>query len=203
MMTLFARLFRAAPWVVFGVLIAALLGQHRTIVIEREVNREFRQLATDASGAAKLLSVADARTAFTRVTRDRDDAKSALTQTVASYRVTAAKARANDLAHARAVETAQTTITKETTHALTRQLADARAAADRHVGLHADPTSGPDRGGPGGGGAARLPALAGAPGGAAGAGQAAELDDTRVCAANTVKAQGWMDWWTAVAAIRR
>lgn len=112
-----------------------------------------------------------------------------------------AEAKAADIEHKAQVETAQNTKTQESDNALRTQLADARTRADdlsrrlRNASAQADS---------GGSGTKDLPRPANAASGANGAGQATVVAaDNIACAENTVKAQGWQDWWHAVADVAR
>jgi hypothetical protein len=123
--------------------------------------------------------------------------QAAFEKTVGDYRLTAEKARADDLANARAIETRNAAIAEETQRDLQTKLASARADADRYaIRLRSAATADP-----GSGAGKDLPRTAQAPSGASGAGPTSELDDTRVCAVNTVLAEGWQDWWRQVSLI--
>lgn len=117
-----------------------------------------------------------------------------------AYQAAAEKARADNLATVRRIETAQAAATaqaeKETTDALRRARADADAylARMRHqlataegaggssaTGQAAQPTYGIDEAG-------RVPVL---------------VSDVRVCTENTVIAQQWQAWWQGQAAVAR
>jgi hypothetical protein len=116
---------------------------------------------------------------------------------IREVRAARARALAEDLAHARAIEARDATTTKEHQDALSRKLADALRRADdyaRRLRAGAGIGAGADSGGSG---AADLPATADAAGAAAGAGGAAQLDaaDIRICTRNTVIAEGWAQYW--------
>lgn len=119
----------------------------------------------------------------------------------ADVRAATEKARADDQSNARRVETAQSTITKGASRDLETKLADARRlAADYARRLRAEA----DRTDPGRGGATDLSGPAGRAGPASRPGGAALLDeDVRICSDAIVKAQGWLDWWTAQGAVSR
>ena len=152
-----------------------------------------------AIGAAALLTLI---VCLVLLTRQRDEARAALVveqaahaRTVADVKAATAKAHAEDLAHARAVEARNAAIAQETQDDLTTRLAAARADADRFAArLRA-------QAGAGGGGEhdAGMSVAAAATGGADGAGEEAVVD-ARVCAENTVKAEGWREWWLRVSA---
>ncbi|WP_294390481.1 hypothetical protein [uncultured Sphingomonas sp.] len=115
-----------------------------------------------------------------------------------------AEAAAADLAHARAVEAAQSQATLEESDAFQRRLDAARALADGYARqLRGQAAQGAaDRGGSG---SAHQPQAARPAAGAAGAGAMPVLDDgdLLICTENTVKAQGWFAWWKRIRAIPR
>lgn len=123
-----------------------------------------------------------------------------LNATVANVRTATAQARAEDLAHKQAIEARDAQIAQEKTDALEKQLADARAAVAAYGRLHAAPPTDPGRGGTAG-----MPGAAptsGAPD--AGGGHAlVPVSDLEICADAAVKAQGWQDWYRAVAEVAR
>ena len=109
-----------------------------------------------------------------------------------AWQTRSAKATLDDLAAKARLDAAHAAATQESSDDLKAKLADALArAAHRPVGLRdAAPR---DRDEPHMSGAAE-PA-----GATAGAGETAILAaDDSACAENTVKAQGWQDWWRAV-----
>lgn len=112
-------------------------------------------------------------------------------QDIADVRAATAKAQADDLMHARAVETRQAKISQEIQDDLTSRLASARADAARY----AERLRAASQAHPGSVAATDMPGLPDAPSGAAGAGQDAIVDDAAICAENSVKAQGWQDWY--------
>ena len=123
-----------------------------------------------------------------------------LNATIANVRAATAQAQAEDLAHKQAVEAADTKIAQEKTDDLEKQLADARAAVAVYSRLHAASPADPGRGG-----TADMPGAADAPGApdAAGGQALVPVSDLAVCADATVKAQGWQDWYRAVAEVAR
>lgn len=128
--------------------------------------------------------------------------KAAFTATVANFRAATAQAQAADQAHARDVEHRDAGISQEAQNDLTKQRDDAVArAADYARRLRAGTAESPV----GGGSATGLPVPAGAAGAADGAGATAVVPaaDLTVCAENSVKAQGWPDWWRKVSAAPR
>jgi hypothetical protein len=127
---------------------------------------------------------------FTRARLDSEKKGRALDrQAVATAQ---AEARAADLQHARDVETAQTRIKEEVTRDLEGKLASARAAADDYARRLRNQAA------QGGGDRAGLSFTPAAASAADGAGEATVLDDLRACADNTVKAEGWRDWWIKI-----
>jgi hypothetical protein len=119
----------------------------------------------------------------------------AFDKTVSDYRLAAELARADDLANARAVETRNAAIAEEAQRDLQTKLASARADADRYASRLRSAAAAD----PGSGARADLPRTPSSASGIAGAGSTPELDDARVCAVNTVLAEGWQDWWRRVA----
>lgn len=116
----------------------------------------------------------------------------------AIWQAKTAAATLSDQKHASTVETAQTAVTQESTDDLKAKLVDAlaRAAARPRRVCYSAQTSG---------GVPNMPSAADAASGPPGASPAAVLDvaDDEACAVNTVKAEGWLDWWTKEAAIPR
>jgi|GEM_PF-5977280 len=110
-----------------------------------------------------------------------------------------AEAQAEDIAHARVIEQAQEQARKEAYHDIDEKLAAARADADAYVRRMLAKAA-TDQGSGGG---------TGVPGAAEPAGEPADtdttaiLDDARICAENTVKAEGWSEWWAGIQKIER
>jgi hypothetical protein len=123
----------------------------------------------------------------------------------AAWQARTAQATLDDLAVKARIDAARATATQESSDDLKAQLADALARAAAHSTRLRDATP-RDRD------LADLPRPAEPAGVADGAGQAAVLAegwgasgqqaivDDAVCAENTVKAQGWQDWWRVVPA---
>lgn len=111
-----------------------------------------------------------------------------------------ARAQAQDLQHARTIEARDLKITMEKQDAITTRLAaELRRADDYARGVRAAREGSAGDLDPGRSGAAHLPATADAAGNPARAGAAALLDDdVRICTTNTVKAEGWSDYWREV-----
>ena len=122
-----------------------------------------------------------------------------ITRLQAGIREQTAAARADDIAHARVIEQAQEAARKEAYHDIDEKLAAARADADAYV-RRVLTKAGTDQGG---GGRADMPGAPDPAGKPAGTGEAAFLDDTRICAENTVKAEGWSAWWASIQNINR
>ena len=194
-------LFRAAPFIAVGLLLAALVVQRQTVVrVTGERDRIVRVL--DPSGKA---SPDEAIVAAQRVLTERDAAKAALTVTAANYRRATAQAQAADLTHARAVEQRDAATTGRIQHDLEIQIAGARADADDYARRlrardAAPAAAGPDRRG---GSAAGVSRPADAAGGAPLPDPATQLADVRACAVNTTLAEGWQRWWAEVTAVPR
>ena len=119
-------------------------------------------------------------------------------QDIANVRAATEKAYADDLLHVRDVKARQAQLSKRIEDELVPQLAAARADAARYAERLRSASKAPGSGGA----AANLPGGPDAPSGPAGAGQTAELDAI-ACAENTVKAQGWQDWYASVSKVER
>lgn len=159
-----------------------------------------RGWAIAAGGCALLAVLLLLARADARHWRARYEREEALHRAdLASVQAAAEQARANDIKQAALVKARDDATVREMTDALSTRLAAARADADR-LAARLRRASEADRGGASG---ADLPAVAESAGGTAGAGQAAELDDARTCAENTVKAEGWRAWWQQVTATPR
>ena len=196
-----AVVVRAAPLIVLGILIAAIVVQRQQVIrVTAERDRIVRVL--DPSGKA---SPDEAIVAAQRVLTERDAAKAALTVTAANYRRATAQAQAADLTHARAVEQRDAATTGRIQHDLEIQIASARADADDYARRlrardAAPAAAGADRRA---GGAAGVSRPADAAGGAPLPDPATQLADVRACALNTTLAEGWLRWWAEVTAAPR
>lgn len=127
---------------------------------------------------------------FTRARLDSEKNGRALDrQAVATAQ---AEARAADLQHARDIEAAQNHVREEVSRDLEAKLASARAAADDYARRLRNQAA------QGGSNRAHLPVVAEPPDAPDGPGETAILDDLRICADNTVKAEGWRDWWLRI-----
>ncbi len=140
-----------------------------------------------------LIAVLAVLLVITRAQRDTEKANSKAL--VAMYEARTAEALASDMDHAADVASAYMKAHDEVSHDLDTQLAAARADAAAHAARLRPPAN------QGSGSAKALPAVAQAPVGPAGASEAALLDDTESCAANTVKAEVWQAWWTEVSTV--
>jgi len=134
-----------------------------------------------------------------RAANARDDALTALQaektahqQTVANYRAAAAKAMAEAEANKVRVETRYVEIENEADKNIRAQLAAAIAGLRAKAGADS-----------GGSREIDLPSLADPAVDPDGAGQAAIMDDLESCTANTVKAEGWQDWYKAADSVAR
>lgn len=158
----------ARPWLI---VIAVLLGVIAIRTLERDA---ARQLAEHRGNIIKI-ERANHRT------------------TIANYRAAAAKRLADDLANERRVRERDLKIAEETQNELRTKLAAADRDAAAFAGrLRAQRSAGAAAGGAG---AARLPGASQPATGPVGTGPATELDDARICARNTVLAEGWQAWW--------
>jgi hypothetical protein len=126
---------------------------------------------------------------------------------IADTKAATARAQAEDTAHAAAIEREQAAITEEIRNDFQDKLALALGRADDYarrnaVLLRDAAQAGADQGS---GGAAYLPALADAPGGADGATDLAVLPvaDLHACATAVTVAGAWQDWWRGMAAVER
>jgi len=133
--------------------------------------------------------------------RKHFDQEAALHQRdLATVQAAAEKARADDLSHAALVKARDDATAKEMNDALSTRLADARRTADAYAAGLREARHRADQGSAGG---AYLPAVADAAGKPVGPGEETQLDDARFCAENTVKAEGWREWWNKVSAAPR
>jgi hypothetical protein len=134
-----------------------------------------------------------------RAANARDDALAALQaektahqQTVTNYRVAAAKAMAEAEANKARVETRYVEIENEADKNIRAQLAAAIAGLRAKAGAD---SSGANSTGLSG---TAVPAVD-----PDGASQAAIMDDLEICTANTIKSEGWQDWYNAASAVAR
>lgn len=118
-------------------------------------------------------------------------------QFVADVKARTDEARRLDAAHKAEVEASQARIEKEKDSEIRKRIADAVAAV--RVRVVSTPVHSSGSGNPPVSGA---PVAAVSP---AGASQEAivPVADLATCAANTVKAEGWQEWWKGVSAIPR
>lgn len=129
--------------------------------------------------------------------------QAAFNETVTSYKLAAEKARADDLAHARDVESQQAKAAQETQDALQTQLATLRANLASYAqrvrtspGAYQSGSSNPS-----------VPGVSNPASGLAENGSSAlvpvPLGDLDTCAVNTANAIGWQNWYKQVSAIKR
>lgn len=111
---------------------------------------------------------------------------------IANVKAGTEKAKADALEHARTVEEANHVIEVQKQADLVKQLAAARADANAYI-LRLQTAA--NRGSAN---ATGLPQASGTSSGASGASPSPELDDAESCAENTVKAEGWLDWYHAI-----
>lgn len=187
--------------IVLGLVIAAIVANTVAIDADRDAQRALadkRGQVLDASVAA--VGVVNGWPATKRLKVDQ------LPQQIQLYgkdfdrlRIAAQAARADGEAEARAVETRDIKIMQEHQDALTRKLAaELRRADDYARRLRAAREAGsagtdPGRAGEAGGSAARADAARGAD--RAGGATLMDDEDIRKCTINTVKAEGWQDWY--------
>jgi hypothetical protein len=187
--------------IVLGVVIAAIVAKTVAIDADRDAQRALaaeRGQILDASVAAA--GVANGWPATKRLKVDQ------LPEQIQRYgkafdqvRLAAQTARADGEAQARAIEARDAKISKEHQDELSQRMATelrraadyARRLRDQLAGLSA---AGTDRGaGEAGGAAAHTDAAAAAD--RTGSTPLLDEDDIRICTANTVKAEGWQDWY--------
>jgi len=124
--------------------------------------------------------------------KERDQARVALQAQIATYEAAADKAKTD----AKAKEARDAQITQETQNDLQAQLTAARASAAAYA-KRLQSTAGKADTGSG----TSVPQAADATGSADGTGSDAIMaDDLAICSDNTVKAQGWQEWWKRVSA---
>lgn len=131
--------------------------------------------------------------------REKDQAQiTTLQKTVDDMKAASAKAAADNKQHVLDVQTADEKTRKAETDALSANLVDARAALAGWLRTHAQAS-------PGNAGASGLSQAANTAGAVDGTGQNAivSIPDLEICTENTVKAQGWQDWYRSVSAIAR
>lgn len=155
-------------------------------------------LAALAMGVAMLIAQADAR--HWRAQFAGEQARHRVT--IAETKLATAEARANDLAHAAAVQARDAAISKEQQHDIQTQLADSLTLAARYAERMRRTATGD---GARGGGNAAVSADAGAASDPAGGAGFALVprSDLDVCARNTVIARGWQAWWAEVSRVGR
>jgi hypothetical protein len=127
----------------------------------------------------------------------RDPEVAALQKTIADVRTVQAKAATDNIAHVQQVEAAQAAVTKEQTDALSKQLADARAAVRTYI-VRQQANQGSAGGNP-------LPVPANSSGAVddPSAQALVPVADLDACAQAYVTATGWQAWWKAQAGIAR
>lgn len=123
-----------------------------------------------------------------------------LNATIANVRTATAKAQADDLARKQAVEAQDARIAQEKTDAIEKQLADARRTVADYARLHAAPPADTGRGATAG---VSFTPPAASPVAGAGGQALVPISDLSICADNSVKAQGWQDWYRAIAKVDR
>lgn len=124
----------------------------------------------------------------------RDPEVAALTLTIANMKAASAEATALNLQHVQEVETRQAKITKDATDALSKQLADARAATAAYVLQHGAKAAPRDAGA---GGLSQVPRTAGATDGAPQEAIVA-VSDIEACTDAYVIGTALQDWVRAV-----
>lgn len=152
-----------------------------------------------AAGAAvvALLVFVDHR-GYRRGVASQQPAIAALNATIADVRLKTQQAKADDAIYAASVERAQAVITEEKSNAIEASLAAARADASAYAArLRA--ASSADKGGKR---ISDLPRSAVASGPTIDPADMADVD-AKACAENTVKAQDWLDWYTAQTKVAR
>lgn len=195
--------FLGRHWVavLLGVALAAIVANTIAIDADRDAQRTLakeRGMILDQSVAAA--SVVNGWPDTKRLRVEQLPAQIQLYgKAFDQVRTAAATAKADDLQFARDVETRAARIAQEQTHDINAKLVEARRlAADRAraLRLRAEREGRAAAADRGGGGDADLSAPANATRDPAGAGAAAELDeDLEIAAENTVKAEGWREYW--------
>lgn len=195
--------------IVLGVVIAAIVANTVVIDADRDAQRALaaeRGQILDASVAAA--GVVNGWPATKRLKVDQLPRQIQLYgKAFDQVRLAAQTARADGEAEARVVEARDIKIMQEHQDALSRKLAaELRRADDYARRLRAAREGGsagadPGRAGEAGGSTARADTA----GGADRAGRTSLLDeeDIRICTANTVKAEGWQDWYGQTFALPR
>ena len=134
---------------------------------------------------------------FQRGAASRQPEITRLEKAIADVRAKTAEAKADDLANKIRVEAEQAKVQSDAETKLRHDLAAARAAVER---LRRAPQADT-----GGGRGTDLPGTSDAASNLAGASEDAVIPfaDAVICADNSVKAQGWQDWWKSVSVIDR
>jgi hypothetical protein len=161
---------KSLPWKYIGIALAILSA---VLLVWRAPWAEHRQKAKDQAVIA------------------------ALNGTISNMRAASDKAAADNKAKVAATQAADEQTRKEQTDALSTKLVDARAAVAAYLQRLRDAQAHPGSAGTG-----PIPQTAGTPSPANGAGESAVVPvaDLQICAENTVKSQGWQDWYRAVSA---
>ncbi len=145
--------------------------------------------------AAWVVRIDSLRAAYKR---DAAACQANFAQFAADVKAKTELARAEDAAHKAQVERDQNKVSQESDHEIRQRIAAAVAAV--HVRLQPAPPTHSSGGGSSGLSAAPDPANDPA---GAGAEAIVPTVDLTICVANTVKAEGWQDWWKSVQAVPR
>ena len=138
-----------------------------------------------------------AHVGFQKGAQSRQPEITRLEKAIADVREATAKAKADDLANKIRVEAEQAKVQSDAETKLRHDLAAARAAVERlRRAPQADTGGGRGTDLPGTSDAASIPD-------GAGGDAVIPFADAVICADNSVKVQGWQDWWASVQAIDR
>lgn len=129
---------------------------------------------------------------YARGVHSRDAEVAALNLTIANMKTASAQATAANLKVVHDTATKYAAIQKENSDAIDAKSVAANSAVDAYIRLHPAPKANP-----GNAGSSAVSQAANATGSTPEAGPDTEVyaDDLRVCAANTIAAEGWQAWW--------
>lgn len=157
--------------------------------------RYWRELLIGALTVALAASLLIGSARLARCEQRTTETIAALDKTKSDYVAAQAKAAEQNVQQVRAIEQQNAAKTQEIQDDLTTRLDAARAAGDAHAARLREQAEASRRAA----GATGVPVEADAASNTDGTGGASLLaNDIRICSENTVKAQGWQDWWSAV-----
>lgn len=168
------------------------------------LRRFWPYLLAGVVAVALCVSLALTRSKLTHARESLAAEQKAHAADIASWKAATTAAQAADKAHAAQVAQQYTQISQETQDALTDKLQDARTQlADYARRMRANAQAADNHGS---GSAAGVPEASGAAEVADGSGADTLIptsrSDLEICTENSVKAQGWQDWYKQVSAVQ-